>query len=121
MVFYYTPRGQGHVVYMGKDKFENEHLIEHAWPEDVWFHVSEMSSAHVYVRMPKGGRWDDIPADVVDDCAQLVKANSIQGMFRHGPSMRRLICARKQAQQHHRHLHPRVEFKKNRRHGRWRR
>ncbi|KEI39104.1 uncharacterized protein L969DRAFT_88555 [Mixia osmundae IAM 14324] len=37
---------------MGVDKFENEDLIKHAWPEDVWFHVDKVSSAHVYLRMP---------------------------------------------------------------------
>lgn len=41
-------------IFMGRDKFENEDLIAHAFPEDVWFHVSELSSAHVYVRMPFG-------------------------------------------------------------------
>ncbi len=39
---------------MGKDKFENEKLIEHGWPEDVWFHVDDLSSAHVYLRLPRG-------------------------------------------------------------------
>jgi predicted ribosome quality control (RQC) complex YloA/Tae2 family protein len=38
---------------MGKDKFENEELIKHAWPEDVWFHVDRESSAHVYIRLPR--------------------------------------------------------------------
>lgn len=42
------------------------------------FHVDELSSAHVYLRMPQGRAWDDIPADTLEDCAQLVKANSIQ-------------------------------------------
>ena len=44
----------GYEIYMGRDKYENEDLIVHAFPEDVWFHVSELSSAHVYVRMPFG-------------------------------------------------------------------
>lgn len=25
-----------YVVYMGKDKFENEDLIKWGWPEDIW-------------------------------------------------------------------------------------
>lgn len=64
---------------MGLDKFENEDLIKYGWPEDVWFHVDKVSSAHVYLRLPKGQTIDDIPSVVLDDCAQLVKANSIQG------------------------------------------
>lgn len=63
----------------GKDKYENEDLIRYGWPEDVWFHVDKMSSAHVYVRMPKGETYEELPEDVVEDCCQLVKANSIQG------------------------------------------
>lgn len=39
---------------MGRDKYENEDLIAFAFPEDVWFHVSGFSSAHVYIRMPFG-------------------------------------------------------------------
>lgn len=60
---------------MGKDKFESkllpfyiilridlsyninpfnctdEELIKWGWPEDVWFHVDKLSSAHVYLRL----------------------------------------------------------------------
>lgn len=38
-----------------------------------------MSSAHVYVRLRKGQTIDDISEGLLEDCAQLVKANSIQG------------------------------------------
>lgn len=67
------------VIYMGKDKHENEDLIKFAWPQDVWFHVDKLSSAHVYLRMPDGMTWDGIPEPLLVDCAQLVKANSIEG------------------------------------------
>ncbi|XP_065062053.1 coiled-coil domain-containing protein 25-like isoform X2 [Rhopilema esculentum] len=43
------------------------------------FHVDKLSSAHIYLRMPEGMTVDDIPPDVLTDCAQLTKANSIQG------------------------------------------
>ncbi|KAI0693852.1 cytoplasmic protein [Cerioporus squamosus] len=66
-------------IYMGKDKFENEDLIKYAWLQDVWFHVDKLSSAHVYLRMPEGMTWDAIPEPLLIDCAQLVKANSIEG------------------------------------------
>ncbi|KAI0671177.1 cytoplasmic protein [Trametes maxima] len=67
------------VIYMGKDKHENEDLIKYAWPQDVWFHVDKLSSAHVYLRMPEGMSWEAIPEALLIDCAQLVKANSIEG------------------------------------------
>ncbi|KAM9354716.1 coiled-coil domain-containing protein 25 isoform 1-T1 [Pholidichthys leucotaenia] len=95
-------------IYMGKDKYENEDLIKYGWPEDVcnnngvvsrkrrncrfpvlfsaqaaakgfMFHVDKLSSAHVYLRLPKGQTINDIPPEVLVDCAQLVKNNSIQG------------------------------------------
>lgn len=82
---------------MGIDKFEStyvyffclclryhfdssdEDLIRWGWPEDVWFHVDKESSAHVYLRLKPEETLDDIPSSVLDDCAQLVKANSIKG------------------------------------------
>ncbi|KAJ1948562.1 Coiled-coil domain-containing protein 25 [Linderina macrospora] len=67
------------MVYMGKDKFENEDLIKYGWPEDVWFHVDKLSSAHVYLRLNHGQSWESIPQELLDDLAQLVKANSIEG------------------------------------------
>ncbi|XP_062345565.1 coiled-coil domain-containing protein 25 isoform X1 [Cinclus cinclus] len=82
MVFYFTSNGERssvYTIYMGKDKYENEDLIKYGWPEDVWFHVDKLSSAHVYLRLHKGQTMDDIPKEVLSDCAHLVKANSIQG------------------------------------------
>ncbi|NXI81832.1 CCD25 protein, partial [Rhipidura dahli] len=81
MVFYFTSNAvpAGYTIYMGKDKYENEDLIKYGWPEDVWFHVDKLSSAHVYLRLPPGQSLDEVPREVLSDCAQLVKANSIQG------------------------------------------
>ena len=69
------------VIYMGKDKFENEELIKYAWPDrDIWFHVADLSSAHVYLRLPNAiSDYSEIPDEIVQECAQLTKANSIQG------------------------------------------
>ena len=80
---YYFRAVDGTLLYMGKDKFETEGLIKHGWPEDVWFHVDNLSSAHVYVRMTNRDEsiplLDSLSEDLVRDCAQLVKANSIEG------------------------------------------
>ncbi|XP_023014156.1 coiled-coil domain-containing protein 25 [Leptinotarsa decemlineata] len=67
------------LLFMGFDKNENEDLIKWGWPEDVWFHVDKVSSAHVYLRLKQGQTIDDIPSAVLEDAAQLVKANSIMG------------------------------------------
>jgi predicted ribosome quality control (RQC) complex YloA/Tae2 family protein len=82
MVFYYTPidaETTGHVIYVGKDKVENEDLIKYGLEHDVWFHVDKLSSAHVYLRLRCGETLDDITERELEDCAQLVKANSIAG------------------------------------------
>lgn len=82
---------------MGKEKFESrisqppreeilcwyevdEDLIKYGVEEDVWFHVDKLSSAHVYVRMREGESWDSLPEELLIDCAQLTKANSIEGI-----------------------------------------
>ena len=52
MVFFFTSL-EGYVMYMGADKFENEDLIRYGIPEDLWFHVDDLSSAHVYLRLRK--------------------------------------------------------------------
>jgi len=43
------------------------------------FHADKLSSAHVYLRLPIGGDWKDIPEPLLNDLAQLTKANSIEG------------------------------------------
>ncbi|GAB2233450.1 hypothetical protein Droror1_Dr00002673 [Drosera rotundifolia] len=81
MVFYFKARPEAgdYTIFMGLDKFENEELIKYGLPEDIWFHVDKMSSAHVYVRLHKGQTMDAISEGLLEDCTQLVKANSIQG------------------------------------------
>eukprot|EP01090_Pellita_catalonica_P021983 TRINITY_DN837_c0_g1_i2.p2 TRINITY_DN837_c0_g1~~TRINITY_DN837_c0_g1_i2.p2 ORF type:complete len:218 (-),score=50.16 TRINITY_DN837_c0_g1_i2:824-1396(-) len=63
---------------MGKDKYENDKLIKYGFPEDVWFHVKDLPSAHVYVRMPYGMTIDELPDEIIQNCAQICKANSKQ-------------------------------------------
>lgn len=91
MVYYFTveyesassteqyPEFQTFELYMGKNQTENELLIKYGHPEDVWFHVEDLSSAHVYFRMKPGMTMDDIPEEAILDCATMVKANSIAG------------------------------------------
>lgn len=65
---------------MGKDKFENEDLIRWGLPTDLWFHVDGLSSAHVYLRLPSNDyNIDNIPKEILEECMQLVKHNSIEG------------------------------------------
>lgn len=88
------------------------------------FHVDDVSSAHVYLRLLKGFTIDNIPANVVEDCAQLVKANSISGEHwlyfpTHLAAPVVTEDARQQDEQRLRHLYSRLESEEERRHGRW--
>ncbi|KAK2798615.1 hypothetical protein FQN50_008773 [Emmonsiellopsis sp. PD_5] len=94
MVYYFTSNvvSPTAFIYVGKDKVESrenhfplcretahgEPRVFYA-PETNMFHVDNLSSAHVYLRLPEGGTWDNIPEDLLVDCAQLTKANSIEG------------------------------------------
>lgn len=102
MVFFFKIRGgqclngSSHInlrasaisCYVGRDKHENEHLIAHGLPSDIWFHVSELSSAHVYFRIihdptpfgvPEYIPAEDLPVETLDDLMQITKNNSISG------------------------------------------
>ena len=82
MVFFFVCfSNPEYVIYMGKDKYENEDLIKFAWPSrDIWFHVEDLSSAHVYLRLPASiNDYSEIPEELIQECAQLTKANSIAG------------------------------------------
>ncbi|KAJ5560688.1 Coiled-coil domain-containing protein 25 [Penicillium frequentans] len=88
MVYYFTSNvvSPAAFIYVGKDKFENEDLIEFGLDSDVWVGLLPRSrnnflprSAHVYVRLRDGETWDNIPEELLVDCAQLTKANSIEG------------------------------------------
>mmetsp|Transcript_46387 Transcript_46387/g.92018 ORF Transcript_46387/g.92018 Transcript_46387/m.92018 type:complete len:224 (-) Transcript_46387:166-837(-) len=97
MVYFFECSDTSYTVFMGKDKFENEELLKYSFPEDIWFHVDKLSSAHVYLRLPFGSvdlkgvkskaeaqtifqnALDSIPDPVLQEMAQLVKANSIEG------------------------------------------
>ncbi|KAJ5167649.1 Coiled-coil domain-containing protein 25 [Penicillium canariense] len=73
MVYYFTSNAvsPSAFIYVGKDKFENEDLIKFGLEHDV--------CAHVYLRLREGETWDNIPEPLLEDCAQLTKANSIDG------------------------------------------
>ncbi|KAI8562662.1 hypothetical protein RHMOL_Rhmol03G0052000 [Rhododendron molle] len=75
MVFYFKARPEAgdYTIFMGLDKFENEELIKYGFPEDIWFHVDKMSSAHVYVRLHKG--------QTIDDMSEGNKVNNVDVVY----------------------------------------
>ena len=52
MVLYFTPFDgeegkQDYVVYMGRDKFENEDLIKYGLPHDIWYQTLARRLCHI--------------------------------------------------------------------------
>ena len=92
MVYYFTVQGTNddfgllvptHEVYMGKDKHENDPLIKFSHPKNLWFHVDKHSSAHLYLQLSEEDQNKtfeklQIDSNVLDQLAQLTKANSIK-------------------------------------------
>lgn len=95
MVYYFTAKPMSDddftistpsTIYMGKDKIENDPLIKHSHPKNIWFHVDNHSSAHLYLQLTKEQlvsfkSFDKftIDSDILSQIAQLTKANSIKG------------------------------------------
>eukprot|EP01130_Rhizamoeba_saxonica_P016485 TRINITY_DN7630_c0_g1_i1.p1 TRINITY_DN7630_c0_g1~~TRINITY_DN7630_c0_g1_i1.p1 ORF type:complete len:211 (-),score=45.49 TRINITY_DN7630_c0_g1_i1:23-655(-) len=80
MVYYFVSRDPwNYVIYMGKNELENDRLVEYGWPDDIWFHVDDLPSAHVYLRLPKGQTIDDCPPELIEECSHLCKNNSTKG------------------------------------------
>lgn len=72
-----------HIIYMGKDKFENDPLIHKSHPKNLWFHVDKHSSAHLYLKLDLDQQNEKfehlkIDDDVLNQIGQLTKANSIK-------------------------------------------
>lgn len=72
-------------IYMGRDKVENDPLIKQSHPKNIWFHVDNYSSAHLYLQLTKEQlasfkSFDNFTIDpeILAQIAQLTKANSIK-------------------------------------------
>lgn len=90
MVYYFTAKVENdfstdtYPIYMGKDKIENDPLISHSHPKNLWFHVDKVSSAHLYIDLPNELKFKpfkdlSLPSSLLDQIGQLTKANSIKG------------------------------------------
>ncbi|PWW78722.1 hypothetical protein C7212DRAFT_165987 [Tuber magnatum] len=79
MVYYFTSNvvDPPAFIYVGKDKVEIQ--PRRRANRVLKFHADKLSSAHIYLRLPEGSDWESIPQDLLADCAQLTKANSIEG------------------------------------------
>jgi predicted ribosome quality control (RQC) complex YloA/Tae2 family protein len=61
-------------IFIGGNKYENTELINTSNTSDVWFHVSDASSCHVFLK--NEGKLNAIPKQVIKRCAYLCKINT---------------------------------------------
>jgi predicted ribosome quality control (RQC) complex YloA/Tae2 family protein len=68
---------QGFKVYIGKNNKQNDYLtLKFAKPDDIWFHAQKIHGSHVIL---KTNGQDEIPEEVLFECAKLAKENSRSG------------------------------------------
>ena len=65
----------GYKVYVGKNNVQNSNLsLKFAKPYDIWFHTQKIHGSHVILRVEN--QLDDIPEEVIYECAKLAMKNS---------------------------------------------
>lgn len=63
-----------YIIKIGKNKEENNQLIDESEETDIWFHVENEPSCHVILKNSDKVR--EIPKQVIKRCAYLCKINS---------------------------------------------
>lgn len=88
---------EGHLLFVGDDKFENDGLIKYSqrYMSEMktpvyWFHVDNFSSPHAYVRLNEGET--KCPPKLVALCSQIVKNGSIEGSKRPATDVIYTLC-----------------------------
>lgn len=67
----------GYTVYIGKNNIQNDYIsLKLSNPNDVWFHAQKIHGSHVLLRNPENLELDEIPENVLFNCAKLAKENS---------------------------------------------
>ena len=67
----------GFTVYIGKNNIQNDYIsLKYANPNDVWFHAQKIHGSHILLRNSENLDLDEIPENVLFNCARLAKENS---------------------------------------------
>ena len=67
----------GFTVFIGKNNIQNDYIsLKFANPNDVWFHAQKIHGSHVLLRNSENLDLDEIPENVLFNCARLAKENS---------------------------------------------
>lgn len=67
----------GYTVYIGKNNIQNDYIsLRFSNPNDIWFHTQKIHGSHVLLRNSENLEIDEIPENVLFNCAKLAKENS---------------------------------------------
>ena len=67
----------GYTVYIGKNNMQNDYIsLRLSNPNDIWFHTQKIHGSHVLLRNQENLEIDEIPENVLFNCAKLAKENS---------------------------------------------
>lgn len=69
-------KGDDYIIMVGKDQNDNDRKIDESEPTDIWFHVANAPSSHVFLKPPAPTPLNKLPKQVLTRCACLCKANS---------------------------------------------
>ncbi len=67
----------GFTIYIGKNNIQNDYLsLKFSNPNDIWFHTQKIHGSHILLRNPEILDIEEIPENVLYNCAYLAKQNS---------------------------------------------
>lgn len=67
----------GYTVYIGKNNIQNDYIsLKFSSPNDIWFHTQKIHGSHVLLRNSENLDIEEIPENVLFNCAKLAKENS---------------------------------------------
>ena len=67
----------GYTVYIGKNNMQNDYIsLRLSNPNDIWFHTQKINGSSVRLRNQENLEIDEIPENVLFNCAKLAKENS---------------------------------------------
>ncbi len=67
----------GFTIFIGKNNIQNDYIsLKYANPNDVWFHAQKIHGSHVLLKNSENLDLDEIPENVLFNCARLAKENS---------------------------------------------
>ena len=68
--------GITYTILCGKSAKSNNDLLDNASPDDVWFHVADAPSGHVFLVNPECNPVSKLPRQVITRCACICKATT---------------------------------------------